>query len=164
MHELYRVSRRPYLIAARPPDLAFNFLRTDYGLSTNTLPGPVCCIVLTVPLNAMARRMRVPMVNRDKPDLWKDDVARSVDMYNDWFINFAPKTFRDSRAKATLNVEAALKWTKNLTKLQVGLLKDHPEVLQILRMSTCPPIARDRLIGLARVRPNLVKSMEPVSY
>jgi len=33
MHELYRVSRRPYLIAARPPDLAFNFLRTDYGLS-----------------------------------------------------------------------------------------------------------------------------------
>src|ERR1035441_9195871 len=31
MHELYRVSRRPYLIAARPPDLAFNFLRTDYG-------------------------------------------------------------------------------------------------------------------------------------
>ena len=32
MHELYRVSRRPYLIAARPPDLAFNFLRTDYGI------------------------------------------------------------------------------------------------------------------------------------
>src|ERR1035438_5862971 len=31
-HELYRVSRRPCLIAARPPDLAFNFLRTDYGL------------------------------------------------------------------------------------------------------------------------------------
>src|SRR5664280_1941542 len=31
MHVLYRVSRRPYLIAARPPDLAFNFLRTDYG-------------------------------------------------------------------------------------------------------------------------------------
>src|SRR5664279_1615157 len=29
--ELYRVPRRPYLIAARPPDLAFNFLRTDYG-------------------------------------------------------------------------------------------------------------------------------------
>src|SRR5664279_2858051 len=30
-HELYRVSRRPCLIAARPPDLVFNFLRTDYG-------------------------------------------------------------------------------------------------------------------------------------
>ena len=30
----------------------------------------------------------------------------------------------------------------------------------MLRMSTCPPIARDRLIGLAGVSPNLVKSME----
>src|ERR1035441_7154219 len=29
--ELYRVSRRPSLIAASPPDLVFNFLRTDYG-------------------------------------------------------------------------------------------------------------------------------------
>src|SRR5271157_2057722 len=28
--ELYRASQRPCLIAARPPDLAFNFLRTDY--------------------------------------------------------------------------------------------------------------------------------------
>src|ERR1035437_6817194 len=39
MHELYRVSRRPYLIAARPPDLAFNFLRTDYGPSAG-FPAP----------------------------------------------------------------------------------------------------------------------------
>jgi hypothetical protein len=30
----------------------------------------------------------------------------------------------------------------------------------MLRMATCPPIARDRLIGLASVSPNLVKSME----
>ena len=29
-------------------------------------------------------------VNRDKPDRWKTDIARSVDMYNDWFMNFAP--------------------------------------------------------------------------
>ena len=30
----------------------------------------------------------------------------------------------------------------------------------MLRMTTCPPIARDRLIGLADVSPNLVKNME----
>jgi hypothetical protein len=30
----------------------------------------------------------------------------------------------------------------------------------MLRMATCPPIARDRLIGLAGVSPNLVKNME----
>ena len=33
-------------------------------------------------------------VNRDKPDLWKKDIAKSVDMYNEWFMEFAPQTFR----------------------------------------------------------------------
>lgn len=33
-------------------------------------------------------------INRDKPDYWKKDTAASVDMYNEWFMNFAPKTFR----------------------------------------------------------------------
>lgn len=28
-------------------------------------------------------------INRDKPDLWKDDVAQSVDLYNTWFMEFA---------------------------------------------------------------------------
>ena len=32
-------------------------------------------------------------INRDKPDNWKKDTAASVDMYNSWFMNFAPKTF-----------------------------------------------------------------------
>ena len=99
-------------------------------------------------------------VNRDMPDLWKADIAKSVDMYNDWFIKFAPKAFRDSRAGATKEVEAALTYTKNLTVLSADALNAHPEMLPILRMSTCPPIARDRLIGLARVSPNLVKCME----
>ena len=36
-------------------------------------------------------------VNRDKPDLWKADIAKSVDLYNDWFMEFAPQTFRDTR-------------------------------------------------------------------
>src|ERR1017187_8476204 len=35
-HELYRVSRRPCLIAARPPEVVFNFLRTDYGRASRT--------------------------------------------------------------------------------------------------------------------------------
>jgi len=100
------------------------------------------------------------MVNRDKPDLWKADIVRSVDMYNDWFINFAPKAFRDSRAKATQKVESALRLTRSLTLLRADFLQEHPQILPILRMSTCPPIARDRLIGLAGVQPNIVKCME----
>ena len=41
-----------------------------------------------------------------------------------------------------------------------AILQRHPEVLPILRMSTCPPIARDRLIGLAGVSKSLVQNME----
>jgi hypothetical protein len=36
----------------------------------------------------------------------------------------------------------------------------HPEIIGRLRMATAPPIARDRLIGLAGVSSNLVRAME----
>jgi hypothetical protein len=99
-------------------------------------------------------------VNRDKPDKWKEDIAKSVDLFNDWFIKFAPKAFRDTRIVTTKSVEAALGWTKNLTDLTPTVLRDHPDVLQMLRMATCPPIARDRLIGLSGASKGLVSYME----
>lgn len=99
-------------------------------------------------------------VNRDKVDIWKSDVSESVDFYNDWFMNFAPKAFRDTRIETTKHVEDALKCTQNLTNICSDILIQWPSVLPMLRMSTCPPIARDRLIGLAGVSPNLVKCME----
>ena len=95
-------------------------------------------------------------VNRDKPDLWKDDIACSVDMYNEWFIRFAPEAFRSTRMQTTQKVEDTLKATQNLTDISPALLKAKPEVLSTLRMSTCPPLAVDRLIGLAGVVRNLV--------
>lgn len=100
------------------------------------------------------------VVNRDKVDLWKSDVARSVDFYNDWFMTFAPKAFRDTRIETTEQVEQALQWTENLTNIRPETLQNYPSVLPMLRMTTCPPIARDRLVGLAGISPNLVKSME----
>ena len=99
-------------------------------------------------------------VNRDKVDLWKSDVAKSVDFYNDWFMTFAPKAFRDTRIETTKQVEQALQWTENLMNIRPETLKNYPSVLPMLRMTTCPPIARDRLVGLAGISPNLVKSME----
>jgi type II restriction enzyme len=99
-------------------------------------------------------------VNRDKPDRWKTDIARSVDMYNDWFMNFAPKAFRTTRIETTEDVEKTLLVTDNLTNIQANILKRHPGILPTLRMSTCPPLAVDRLIGLAGVPANLVKRME----
>ena len=99
-------------------------------------------------------------VNLDKPLQWKADIALSVDMYNLWFMNFAPVAFRKTRIKATKKVEEALDRTANLTDITPALLREYPGVLPTLRMSTCPPIAVDRLVGLAGVSKNLVSNME----
>ena len=75
-------------------------------------------------------------------------------------MKFAPKAFRETRTKTTKDVERALVATVNMTDIRPAVLIDHPEVLPALRMATCPPVAVDRLIGLAGVSPNLVKTME----
>lgn len=99
-------------------------------------------------------------VNLDKPHNWKADIAQSVDMYNDWFMKFAPDAFRATRIQTTKDVEAALKITGNLTDINPSTLKQNPSILPTLRMSACPPLAVDRLIGLSGVTPSLVKAME----
>jgi len=99
-------------------------------------------------------------VNLNKPQNWKSDVALSVDMYNDWFMRFAPVAFRSTRLQTTKDVEAALHATGNLTNIKPAMLRRHPEILPTLRMSTCPPLAVDRLIGLAGVSASMVKRME----
>jgi len=99
-------------------------------------------------------------VNAENTKRWKSDIAQSVDFYNQWFMRFAPKAYRETRVETTKRVEEALHWTKNLTDIAPGVLKKYPSVLPILRMATAPPIARDRLIGLAQISGNLVRSME----
>lgn len=99
-------------------------------------------------------------INRDKPDRWKANIAQSVDLYNQWFMDFAPAAFRHTRLKTTKAVALALKATQNLSDISPEILSAQPSVLAMLRMSTCPPIARDRLIGLAGVSKTLVESME----
>ena len=103
-------------------------------------------------------------INRDRPDLWKGDIMQSVDLYNNWFMEFAPKAFRETRVATANRVEQALIDTNYLQSISVDLLKNHPEVLPMLRMSTCPPIARDRLVGLAGVRKSLVENMEDAEH
>ena len=99
-------------------------------------------------------------VNRDKPDRWKRDIARSVDMYNDWFLRFAPAAFRETRIRTTSDVEATLAATQYLTDISIAVLKSNPAVLPTLRMSACPPLAVDRLVGLSGVSKTLVNAME----
>ena len=99
-------------------------------------------------------------MNRDKPDPWKQDTRASVDHYNRWFMKFAPRAFRESRIKVTKIVEKAILDSNDMRNLSAGLLVAYPDLLPTLRMSCCPPLAVDRLIGLAGVDRGLVKSME----
>ena len=99
-------------------------------------------------------------VNADKVAKWKKDIAASVDFYNEWFLRFAPKMYRDTRQRTTKHVESALKATDYLRDISPEILRDNPRVLSMLRMATAPPLAVDRLIGLASVPGNLVKKME----
>ncbi len=99
-------------------------------------------------------------VNANKPKRWKSDIAQSVDFYNDWFMPFAPKAYRETRLETTQQVVSALKETAYLTNIAPAVLQQNPAVLPMLRMATAPPIARDRLVGLAGVSPNLVKNVE----
>ena len=99
-------------------------------------------------------------VNLNQRDRWEADVAASVAMYNRWFTEFAPGAFKEARLKAVQEVEITLRETQNLTNITPEILRAHPEILPTLRMSTCPPLAVDRLIGLSGVGAGLVKSIE----
>mgnify|MGYP002517531161 FL=1 len=104
--------------------------------------------------------MKQPLaINRRSTELWKEDTAKSVALYNEWFLNFAPATFIQERNKAVRSVEAVIRHT-DYFHVTPESLRLNPGIITILRMSTTPPIARDRLIGLSGVKPSLIKNME----
>lgn len=99
-------------------------------------------------------------VNRQSTERWKEDSDRSVDYYNEWFLRFAPPSFRRARAEAAEKVSAAFAWTDDCKRLDAATLAAHPIVLTVARQLTCPPLARDRLAGLAHVEPSFLKWCE----
>ena len=103
--------------------------------------------------------MKPKRINADKPHLWKADIATSVDQFNQWFMRFAPDAFRSTRVKTTEYVKAALIATRDLRSIDAATLKNNPGALATLRMCTAPPLAVDRLIGLADASKNLVGRM-----
>lgn len=104
--------------------------------------------------------MKKYSINKNNSDQWNEDVQKSVLFYNEWFLNFAPSTYVNARQNAINKVESALKKSDYFNRLSVEMLKESPETITILRMATTPPLARDRLIGLAGVTSNLIEKME----
>ena len=129
----------------------------------NVFPSPNCGLPLACTIEQFLCTMlgmAINWVNADKPHLWKSDIAASVDQFNQWFLQFAPGAFRSTRAKTTEQVKAALIATSDLHNIDAATLKAKPGSLSTLRMCTAPPLAVDRLIGLAGASKNLVGRME----
>ena len=104
--------------------------------------------------------MKKYSINKNKTERWKADMQKSVLFYNEWFLNFAPDTYVDARKKAIDKVENAFQKTECFNRLSIDMLKTAPEAITILRLATTPPLARDRLIGLADINSNLIEKME----
>ena len=64
--------------------------RRAYRLLASASPSSLCY--------SPTATTRPTMINADKPLRWKEDIAASVDLYNQWFMLATPKAFRDSRA------------------------------------------------------------------
>jgi hypothetical protein len=83
-----------------------------------------------------------------------------VDQFNQWFMAFAPQAFRSTRLNTTAQVRAALIATNDLRNIDCTTLMSNPIALPTLRMCTAPPLAVDRLVGLASANKSLIGSME----
>ena len=75
-------------------------------------------------------------------------------------MKFAPKAYRDTRKRTIGSVERGLAVTNDLAAVTPEAIKSLPGILSVLRMATCPPLARDRLIGLAGSSKALVGTLE----
>ena len=98
--------------------------------------------------------------NLDKPHRWKADISASVDFYNRWFVRFAPETFRGQRTAQAGLAASMLASTNHLRDVSPERLLRTPGLLAVLRMATAPPLARDRLCGLAYARRSTVDRLE----
>ncbi len=98
-------------------------------------------------------------INRNNCDQWKEDTCRSVEMYNEWFLGFAPATYISEREKSKRQVAKAMRQTDNFHLNEENLFTN-PDTISILRMVTAPPIARERLAGLSGVSKTVISRME----
>ena len=104
--------------------------------------------------------MKMSPINRCNTEHWKEDVRKSVLFYNNWFLNFAPITYVNARKQAIERVERAFNNSNFFNDITEEMLMKSPETVAILRMATTPPLARDRLAGLANVPKQLIKKLE----
>jgi hypothetical protein len=99
-------------------------------------------------------------INADDRTLWAADIARSVEMYNEWFRAFAPVVYQRERARAADSILRAMTVTRDFTQIDAATLMAEPGILPALRMATCPPVARDRVTGLSGSTDGVVSALD----
>ena len=102
----------------------------------------------------------MPKINASHPEKWNEDTATSVCMYNDWFLEFAPRAYILARESCMREINRLFSVTNNLTRIDSSIVEQHPTLIKTLRMMCAPPIARDRLAGLAQIPSNFLKALE----
>lgn len=100
------------------------------------------------------------LVNASRPYLWNDDTHASVAMFNEWFLSFAPAEYIKERNSALSVISTFVDLSDSCVGIDREFLKSNPRYTSLLRMMCAPPIARDRLAGLARVQSSVVNSLE----
>lgn len=98
--------------------------------------------------------------NIRRTELWKSDSWASVEFYNKWFIEYAPKAFREARNGVLTKVITTFKETSDLSQITTEAVLKNPKTMEVLRMITAPPLAQDRLAGLSYVNRSILKSIE----
>lgn len=99
-------------------------------------------------------------VNAENPVRWPEDIRASVDLYNRWFMDFAPAAYRAAQAKAARAALRAMDVTHDLRNLTGEQLRSDPGILPVLRMATAPPLAVDRVVGLSGTSRVLAGALE----
>lgn len=99
-------------------------------------------------------------INRERTELWAEDWQKSVLLYNTWFMEAAPKAYRDARAEVVADVQRLFNATDYMRSLTPEVIKHDPCIVSTLRQATAPPIARDRLMGLSGCKKSLIKTLE----
>lgn len=100
------------------------------------------------------------MVNAGNIGRWEADIIASVALYNEWFKKFAPPAFLRARRDTEEIIRGTFAATDNLCNIKPETLAKHPSSIGILRTLTMPPLARERLAGLAGVPLSLLGKMD----
>lgn len=100
------------------------------------------------------------MINADRLGLWRVDASAARTSADDWYVESGRMAYQAARRAMIDQVREVLALTDDLRRIEPAMLRRTPSALATLRMSTAPPIARERLAGLSRTERPLLTALE----